>query len=90
MMASNAQNLQPGEILDSYKMPTSCCKLLFQICRMQEVQSSSGLTVVSQKLQDFLHADLFDEDTYDKAMQDAFNEAYYQVSHSPRSPDIIL
>lgn len=47
---------------------------------MLEIQSSSGLPAVSQKLQDFLTSDSFDEGEYDKAMHDAFNEAYYQAS----------
>ena len=49
-------------------------------CRMGQVQSSSGLAAVSQKLQDFLSSDTFDEAEYEKAMQEAFDDAYYQVS----------
>ena len=46
---------------------------------MVQVQSSSGLPAVSQKLQDFLSSDSFDEAEYEKAMQEAFDDAYYQV-----------
>lgn len=54
-------------------------KDLLALCRMQELQSSSGLANVSKKLQEFLMSDTFDEQEYDRAMQESFNEAYYQV-----------
>ena len=46
------------------------------------MQSSSGLPAVSQKLQDVLHSEAFNEEEYDKAMQDLFNDGYYEVGRN--------
>lgn len=57
-----------------------------RFCRLREVQTSSGLPVISKKLQDILQSDDFNEEEYDKAMESLFDDGYYEVGrHSSDS-----